>query len=189
MKVWKFGDDINTDIITPGRYTVTTDKNQLGKIAFIEYRPEFRKNVKDGDVIVAGQNFGCGSSRESAPANLKRMGISCVVAESFARIFFRNCMAIAFPVTICKGVSDVFEEGDLLELDFENSLVKNMNRGKALRGVPLHPELLKIIKSGGILESFSIEIRLRSPPGRPTWPYEDSPRKGDGSSPPPQRAP
>ncbi|MBW1769468.1 MAG: hypothetical protein JRJ65_20780 [Deltaproteobacteria bacterium] len=87
-------------------------------------------------------------------ANLKRMGIGCVVAESFARIFFRNCMAIAFPVIICKGVSKAFEEGNIMEIDFENSIVKNQTQGLELEGNPLHPDLLKIVKAGGILESL-----------------------------------
>ena len=154
-KVWKFGDDISTDYLSPA--FGQDDPWEERKKQILHIHEAFSRGWEPGDVIVAGQNFGCGSSRESAPANLKRMGIGCVVAESFARIFFRNCMAIAFPVTICKGVSDVFEEGDLIELDFENSLVKNITSGKELMGAPLHPELLKIIKSGGILESLRCE--------------------------------
>ena len=154
-KVWKFGDDISTDYLSPSFGMDEPWEERKKKILHIH--EAFSKGWKQGDVIVAGQNFGCGSSRESAPANLKRMGIRCVVAESFARIFFRNCMAIAFPVTICKGVSQAFDEGDLLELDFENAFVKNMTKGKELRGAPLHPELLNIIKRGGILESLSCE--------------------------------
>lgn len=89
---WVFGDNINTDLITPGRYNITTDAKELGKIAFIEYRPEFAKKVKKGDVIIAGKNFGCGSSRETAVTALKACGISKIIAKSFARIFYRNCM-------------------------------------------------------------------------------------------------
>jgi 3-isopropylmalate/(R)-2-methylmalate dehydratase small subunit len=154
-KVWKFGDDISTDYLSPSFGMDEPWEERKKKILHIH--EAFSEGWEVGDVIVAGQNFGCGSSRESAPANLKRMGISCVVAESFARIFFRNCMAIAFPVTICKGVSKIFDEGDLLELDFENSLVKNMTHGKELRGAPLHPELLKIIERGGILEYLNCD--------------------------------
>jgi 3-isopropylmalate/(R)-2-methylmalate dehydratase small subunit len=154
-KVWKFGDDISTDYLSPSFSMDEPWEERKKKILHIH--EAFSKGWEPGDVIVAGQNFGCGSSRESAPANLKRMGIRCVVAESFARIFFRNCMAIAFPVTICKGVSQTFDEGDLLELDFENALVKNMTKGKELNGAPLHPELLKIIKNGGILNSLSCD--------------------------------
>ena len=154
-KVWKFGDDISTDYLSPSFGMDEPWEERKKQILHIH--EAFSKGWKPGDIIVAGQNFGCGSSRESAPANLKRMGIGCVVAESFARIFLRNCMAIAFPVTICKGVSEIFDEGDHLELDFENSVVKNMTHGKKLRGSPLHPELLKIIKRGGILQSLSCD--------------------------------
>ena len=94
MRAWKFGDDINTDVITPGRYTVTTDRKRLGQIAFIEYRPEFAKEVQEGDVIVAGNNFGCGSSREHAPRAIRAAGIRLIIAASFARIFYRNAFNI-----------------------------------------------------------------------------------------------
>ncbi|MBW1999413.1 MAG: 3-isopropylmalate dehydratase [Deltaproteobacteria bacterium] len=151
-KVWKFGNDISTDYLSPSFGMDESWEERKKKILHIH--EAFTKECEPGDIIVAGENFGCGSSRESAPANLKRMGIGCVVAESFARIFFRNCMAIAFPVTICKGVSQAFEEGDILELDFETSVVKNLTQGKELKGTPLHVDLLNIVKAGGILESL-----------------------------------
>ena len=154
-KTWKFEDDISTDYLSPGFGMDEPWEERKKKILHIH--EAFSKGWKPGDVIVAGQNFGCGSSRESAPANLKRMGIGCVVAESFARIFFRNCMAIAFPVMICRGVSNSFEEGDILELDFENAVVRNQTNGIELKGTSLHPELLNIIKAGGILESIKCE--------------------------------
>ena len=110
-----------------------------------------------GDVIVAGNNFGCGSSRERAPGNLKQMGIGCVVAESFGRIFFRNCLAIALPVMACKGVSSLFQEGDQMELDFENARVKNLTTGKELTGPVLPADLIQIVKKGGILALLASE--------------------------------
>lgn len=151
-KVWKFGDDISTDYLSPSFGMDEPWEERKKKILHIH--EEFTNNWEPGDVIVAGHNFGCGSSRESAPANLKKMGICCVVAESFARIFFRNCMAIAFPVTICKGVFSAFEEGNMLELDFETSIVKNQTQETQLKGIALHPDLLKIVKTGGILNSI-----------------------------------
>ena len=151
-KIWKFGNDISTDYMAPS--FGMDDPWEVRKRTILHIHEAFCSGWEPGDIIVAGQNFGCGSSREWAPANLKRMGISCVVAESFARIFFRNCMAIAFPVTICKGVSKAFEEGDILQLDFDNSIVRNQTQGFDLKGNPLHPDLLKIVKSGGILESL-----------------------------------
>ncbi|MBW1913157.1 MAG: 3-isopropylmalate dehydratase [Deltaproteobacteria bacterium] len=151
-KVWKFGDDISTDYMAPS--FSMDDPWEVRMKTILHIHEAFSKGWEPGDVIVAGQNYGCGSSREWAPANLKRMGIGCVVAESFARIFFRNCMAIAFPVIICKGVSKAFEEGNIMEIDFENSIVKNQTQGLELEGNPLHPDLLKIVKAGGILESL-----------------------------------
>ena len=152
-RVWKFGNDISTDYMAPS--FGMDDPWEVRKRTILHIHEAFTGGWEPGDIIVAGQNFGCGSSREWAPANLKRMGIGCVVAESFARIFFRNCMAIAFPVTICKGVSKAFEEGDILELDFENSIVRNQTQGLELEGNLLHPDLLKIVKDGGILESLT----------------------------------
>ena len=154
-KVWKFGDDISTDYLSPG--FVMDEPWEERKKKILHIHDAFARSWEPGDIIVAGQNFGCGSSRESAPGNLKRMGIGCVVAESFARIFFRNSMAIAFPVTICKGVSKAFTEGDILELDFEKSIVRNHTQGKELEGTRLHPGLLQIVKAGGILEAIKCE--------------------------------
>jgi 3-isopropylmalate/(R)-2-methylmalate dehydratase small subunit len=154
-KTWKFGDDISTDYLSPSFGMDEPWEERIKKILHIH--EGFTRDWKPGDIIVAGQNFGCGSSRESAPANLKKMGIACVVAESFARIFFRNCMAIAFPVTICKGVSEAFDEGDTLELDFEKSVVRNITQNTVLAGTRLHHDLLQIVKAGGILESIKCE--------------------------------
>lgn len=152
-KVWKFGDDISTDYMAPS--FGMDDPWEVRKRTILHIHEAFCNGWQPGDIIVAGENFGCGSSREWAPANLKRMGLSCVVAESFARIFFRNCMAIAFPVIICRGISQACEEGDFLDIDFEKSIVKNQTFGLELEGNPLHPDLLRIVKAGGILESLN----------------------------------
>ena len=116
-----------------------------------------RADGLDDDVIVAGENFGCGSSREAAPANLKRLEVGCVVAESFGRIFLRNSIAIAFPVLICKGITQAFEEGDRLELDFDRSLVRNLTRGTEIAGTPLPPELVRIVAAGGMMQLLKQE--------------------------------
>ena len=108
-------------------------------------------------MIVAGENFGCGSSRERAPANLKKLGIGCVIAESFGRIFLRNSVAIALPVLICRGVSKAFEEGDELELDYGRSLARNLTRATELQGTPLPPELVRIVAAGGMMELLKQE--------------------------------
>jgi len=151
-KVWKFDDDINTDYMAPTFERAASPEEQKKQILHIH--KGFVEGSQPGDVIVAGKNFGCGSSRENAPANLRLLGIGCVVAESFGRIFFRNCIAIAFPVMACKGVHKLFEEGDQLELDFENSLVKNLTRGAELKGPKLSPDLINIVKKGGILKTL-----------------------------------
>ncbi len=151
MKIWKFGNDINTDVITPGRYTVTTDKNQLGKIAFIEYRPEFTKQVTKGDIIVAGNNFGCGSSREHSPVAIKAAGISGVIAKSFARIFFRNSINIGLPVFISEDV-DKIDDGDEVEIDFKTGKIQDKTKGIILKVKPLPVFMQKIVEKGGLVE-------------------------------------
>jgi 3-isopropylmalate/(R)-2-methylmalate dehydratase small subunit len=148
-KVWKFGDHISTDYMSPG-FNANLPWEQAKK-NILHIHKTFTEAAQPGDVIVAGKNFGCGSSREAAPGNLKRLGIGCVVAESFGRIFFRNSIAIAFPVMICPGISAAFEEGDELELDFDRAVVKNLTRGTELSGSPLSPDLINIVQQGGIL--------------------------------------
>ncbi len=157
-KVWKFGDHVNTDYMAPSFSAQAPWEEQ--KKTILHIHKAFTEGAQPGDVIVAGKNFGCGSSRETAPVNLKRLGIGCVVAESFGRIFFRNCMAVALPVMVCKGVPEIFEEGDQLELDFENSLVKNLTNDKELKGPHLSPDLINIVQKGGILALLKSETQL-----------------------------
>ena len=151
MKAWKFGDDINTDLITPGRYTVTTDKKRLGEIAFIEYRPEFGKNVKEGDIIVAGNNFGCGSSREHSPVAIKAAGISAVIAKSFARIFFRNSINIGLPLFVSED-ADKIDDGDIVEIDFKTGEIRDKSKGITIKVKPLPDFMQKIVDKGGLVE-------------------------------------
>ena len=156
MKTWKFGNDVNTDLITPGRYTITTDKTKLGKIAFIEYRPEFSKEVKSGDIIVAGKNFGCGSSREHAPVAIKAAGVSAVLAKSFARIFFRNAINIGLPLFICEEI-DRIDDGDLIEIDFETGRIYDKTKDLILRAKPLPKFIQKIVDKGGLVNFLRSE--------------------------------
>lgn len=151
MKVWKFGDDINTDVITPGRYTVTTDKKRLGEIAFIEYRPEFSKNVKQGDIIVAGYNFGCGSSREHSPVAIKAAGISAVIAKSFARIFFRNSINIGLPLFTSEDAGKI-DDGDDVEIDFKTGEIVDKTKGVIIKVKPLPVFMQKIVDNGGLVD-------------------------------------
>jgi 3-isopropylmalate/(R)-2-methylmalate dehydratase small subunit len=150
MRAWKFGDDINTDIITPGRYTITIDKTQLGKIAFIEYRPEFSKEIQNGDIVVAGKNFGCGSSREHSPVALKAAGVGVVIAKSFARIFFRNSVNIGLPVLICKD-TDLIQDGNSVEVNLTTGEIFNKSQNLTLKAEPLPEFIQSIIQSGGLL--------------------------------------
>lgn len=147
--IWKFSDNINTDFITPGRYNLTTNPEELAKIAFIEYRPEFAKNVKKGDVIVAGNNFGCGSSRETAVMALKTCGIKAIIAKSFARIFYRNSINLGLPLVIIN--TDNIDEGDELEIDFENNLVKNKTKNFELK-FGFGSVMRELIEEGGIIK-------------------------------------
>lgn len=149
-RVWKFGDDINTDYMAPG--FVKNQPWELVKKSILHIHPGFTAGFAPGDVIVAGENFGCGSSREAAPANLKRLQVGCVIAESFGRIFLRNSIAIAFPLLICRGISTAFDEGDELELDYDASLVRNRTRGTQIAGTPLPPELVRIVAAGGMMQ-------------------------------------
>lgn len=157
-RVWKFGADINTDYMAPG--FVKNQPWELVKKSILHIHPGFTEGFRPGDVIVAGGNFGCGSSREAAPANLKRLEVGCVVAESFGRIFLRNSIAIAFPVLICEGITAAFEEGDQLELDFAQSLVRNVSRGTQIRGTPLPPELVRIVAAGGMMQLLKQEAGI-----------------------------
>ena len=152
-RVWKFGDHINTDYMHPS-FASDRPWEELQKYV-LHIHKGFTQGRQPGDVIVAGKNFGCGSSREGAPRNLKRLGIGCVVAESFGRIFFRNCIANALPVLGCKGVSDLFQEGEQLELDFENARVKNPDdrQGTSRAGSPRGSD--QIVRNGrnpGLIE-------------------------------------
>ena len=150
MRVWKFGDDINTDVITPGRYTVTTDRKQLGEIAFIEYRPEFAIEVQEGDVIVAGNNFGCGSSREHSPVAIKAAGISAVIAKTFARIFFRNSINIGLPLFVCEE-ADKIDDGDDVEINIKTGKVRDKTKGLVLKAKPLPEFMQRIVEKGGLV--------------------------------------
>src|SRR3989304_1233952 len=145
-KVWKFGDNVNTDVMAPG-FAFKPPWEELKKV-ILHIHPKFTQEAQPGDVIVAGKNWGCGSSREQAPANLKRLGLGCIVAESFGRIFFRNSVALAFPTIVCPGVAKAFEEGDELELELESARVRNITKGGELKGEPLSGDMLAIIAKG-----------------------------------------
>jgi 3-isopropylmalate/(R)-2-methylmalate dehydratase small subunit len=152
MMIWKFPDNINTDFISPARYNLASSLSanaaELAKIAFVEYRPEFTGNVKEGDIIAAGENFGCGSSRESAVVALQSCGIRAIMAKSFARIFYRNAVNIGLRCIIID--TDRFDEGDEVELDLANNLVRNRTKGFEA-GYEEDALTKRILAEGGII--------------------------------------
>ncbi len=150
-KVWKFGDDIDTDLIVPGRYLVLRDEKDLAACAMEGCDPDFAKNVDKGDIIVGGKNFGCGSSREHAPIAIKGAGIAAVVAESFARIFYRNSINIGLPLIEVKGISKHVSQGDEVEIDMEKGILKNLNTGKEFEIKALPEFMLEILNHGGLI--------------------------------------
>jgi 3-isopropylmalate/(R)-2-methylmalate dehydratase small subunit len=149
-RVRKFGDNIDTDTITPGPI-LQLPIEEMKRHAFSPIHPEFHKTVQEGDIIVAGNNFGCGSSREQATAVVKGLGIRFIVCESMARIYFRNCIGLGLYPILSKGVSQIFGEGDEIEIDLEKGEVKNLRTGKIASFKPLSGTPLEIFEAGGIL--------------------------------------
>lgn len=150
-KVFRYGDDVDTDVIIPARYLNITDMKELSAHCMEDLDSSFIKNVRPGDVIVAGENFGCGSSREHAPQVIMESGIALIVAKSFARIFYRNAINIGLPIMECPDAADDFHTGDVLRADLESGLIENAVYGKKYKAQPFPPFILEIISKGGIL--------------------------------------
>lgn len=149
---YTFGDNINTDVIYPGKYlSITTDLQEMARHCFETVYPDFLKTARPGDVIVAGRNFGCGSSREQAAACLKYFGISAIIAESFARIFFRNAINLGLPVLVAPGITQKVQNNDTLEIDLENGIIKNMRTKEETKTAKLPPFIFKVINEGGLI--------------------------------------
>ncbi len=153
-RVWKYGDDVNTDVIFPGKYTykIMSDE-EMASHALEDLDPEFAKNVKEGDVIVAGKNWGYGSSREQAVKCLKAAGVKALLAESFARIYYRNCINLGLPaITLKKEELERFDAGDEVDVDIEKGIVENKTKGFVVRFPPFEGYVMDIIRAGGIIE-------------------------------------
>ncbi|KUO53397.1 MAG: 3-isopropylmalate dehydratase [Desulfitibacter sp. BRH_c19] len=150
-KTWKFGDDIDTDAIIPARYLNTSEPAELAKHCMEDADPEFPAKVRAGDIIVAGKNFGCGSSREHAPIAIKAAGVSCVIAKSFARIFFRNSINIGLPILESPEAATALEEGNEVEVDVANGEIKDLTTGKTYQAVPFPGFMRDIISAGGLM--------------------------------------
>ncbi len=150
-RVWKFGADVDTDAIIPARYLNQSDPKILAKYAMIDERPEFIQKVKKGDILVADKNFGCGSSREHAPLALKAAGISCIIAKTFARIFYRNGLDLGLPLLESAEASEVIKEGDRVRVNLNTGEIFDLTQKKKFFAKPIPPFMQELIKDGGLI--------------------------------------
>ena len=151
MKIYKYKDNVDTDVIIPARYLNSFDAKELASHAMVDIDPTFASTVEKGDIIVAGQNFGCGSSREHAPLCLKTAGVKCVIAKSFARIFYRNSINIGFPIMECEEAADKIEKGDEVEIDFSTGVITNKTKNETYQSQPFPEFLQKMIVADGLV--------------------------------------
>ena len=151
--VHKYGDNVDTDVIIPARYLNTADHKELASHCMEDIDKDFVNNVKEGDVIVAGWNFGCGSSREHAPLVIKTCGVGCVIAKSFARIFYRNAINIGLPILECEEAADAISAGDKVHIDFDTGIITNLTNGNKYSAQPFPEFIQNIIKAGGLMAS------------------------------------
>lgn len=152
--VHKYGDNVDTDVIIPARYLNSPDAKELAQHCMEDIDVDFVKNVKQGDIIVAAENFGCGSSREHAPISIKASGVSCVIASTFARIFYRNAINVGLPILECKEASQKIEKGDKVEIDFNTGTITNITKNETYQAEPFPEFIQNIINNGGLLNSI-----------------------------------
>ncbi len=148
---YKYGDNVDTDVIIPARYLAIQDKNELAEHCMEDIDKDFVKKIKKGDIVVAGKNFGCGSSREHAPLVIKVSGVSCVIAETFARIFYRNAINIGLPIIECKAASEGIDDGNEVEIDFDSGKIYNKTKNEEYQGQPFPEFMQRIIKAEGLV--------------------------------------
>ena len=149
--VFKYGDNVDTDVIIPARYLNSSDPKELATHCMEDIDKDFVKNVKEGDIIVANKNFGCGSSREHAPISIKAAGVSCVIAETFARIFYRNSINIGLPIIECKEAAEAINAGDDVAIDFDSGIITDKTTGQTFQGQAFPEFMQKIIKAEGLV--------------------------------------
>ena len=149
--VFKYGDNVDTDVIIPARYLNSFDPQELASHAMVDIDPEFAGKVQPGDIIVARKNFGCGSSREHAPLCLKAAGVSCVIADTFARIFYRNAINIGLPIIECPEAAEGIDAGDQVEIDFDSGRIYNRTKGTEFQGQAFPPFMQELISAGGLV--------------------------------------
>jgi len=157
----KFGDNVDTDVILPGQYMTLVDPYELAKHALAGLDSEFPEKARKGVIVVGGKNFGCGSSREQAPLALKYAGVKCVLADSFARIFFRNAINIGLPVIECKGISAAVEIGDELAVDFEAGKIENTSKNLKFQVDKLPPFVIEMLVDGGLIENLRKKMNAK----------------------------
>ena len=150
--VIKYGDNVDTDVIIPARYLNTTDHAELASHCMEDIDPDFSRKMKPGDIIVANKNFGCGSSREHAPIAIKASGVSCVIAKSFARIFYRNSINIGLPIIECEEAADNIKAGDVVSIDFDTGLITNKTKNKEYQAAAFPPFMQELINAGGLVK-------------------------------------
>ena len=156
-RVFKYGDNVDTDVIIPARYLNMTKGEELAQHCMEDIDTEFVKKVQKGDIIVAQKNFGCGSSREHAPLVIKCAGVSCVIAETFARIFYRNAINIGLPIIECAEASKAIAAGDEVEIDFDSGMIHNITKNESYKGQAFPPFMQKIISAGGLVNYINAE--------------------------------
>ena len=149
--VFKYGDNVDTDVIIPARYLATSEPSELAKHCMEDIDTSFHTRVQKGDIIVANKNFGCGSSREHAPIAIKASGVACVIAETFARIFYRNCINIGLPIIECADAAKEIEDGDVVAIDFDSGLITDETTGKTYQGQAFPPFMQGLIDAGGLI--------------------------------------
>lgn len=160
MRAWVFGDDIDTDVLAPGRY-MKADISEIAKHCLEAVDPGFARNVRTGDLIVGGRNFGTGSSREQAPAALKHLGVAALIAESFAGLFYRNSLNLGLPALVCRDAKRI-RNGDELQIDFQNSQLVDLATGEKLSFEPIPAHLMEMVRDGGLLPHLEKRLKCRS---------------------------
>jgi 3-isopropylmalate dehydratase small subunit len=161
-RVWRFGDNVNTDAIIPARYLNTSDPHELARHCMEDADAAFARQVQPGAIVVAGKNFGAGSSREHAPLAIKAAGVSCVIAAGFARIFYRNAFNIGLPILESPEAAQGSKQGDELEVDLDTGEIRNLTRGQTFRAHPIPPFMQELIRDGGLISHLTRRIKRQA---------------------------
>lgn len=160
-RAWKFGDDVDTDVIIPVQYCITTDPHEFGRHCMEGIDPDFHDKVKPGDIMVAKRNFGCGSSREPAPIAIKAIGISCIIAKTFARIFYRNAFNVGLPILECADAPDHIEEGHEIEVNLDTGEIQDLSLSQSFQAKPIPPFMQDLLRDGGLMNHLAKKLGRR----------------------------